>query len=288
MDVHPMIRENLGESAVPPSMIERMTLIMEVFGDRTARLRLDEIAEHTGLPRSTSHRILEQLVRLGWLRHTEAGYALWQRALQLGGSVSDHAEIRTAAVPLLERLHAQTGKIAHLGILDFADVVYLDKIGGVAAAAPPYRVGGRAPAHAVAIGKAMLAWLPPEEADALLEGGMKAYTHKTIIDLAVMYQELRRVRGRHGLAFECDEYVLGISCVAAAVRGPDGVVAGISLCGETSAGPLERYAPLVLDAAKRISLRLFPETSPDDMPSPVWSDGTMERILSLLDDDTLM
>ena len=283
-----MIRENLGGSAAPPSMIERMTLIMEVFGDRAARLRLDEIAAHTGLPRSTSHRILEQLVRLGWLRHTQGGYALGQRALRLGGSVSDHAEIRAATVPLLERLHTQTGKITHLGILDFADVVYLDKIGGVASSALPYPVGGRVPAHAVALGKAMLAWLPPEEADALLEGSMKAYTHHTITDMAVMYQELRRIRSRHGLAFECDEYVLGVTCVAAAVRGPDGVVAGISLCGETSAGPLERYAPLVVDAAKRVSLRLFPETSPDDMPSPVWSDGTMERILGLLDDDTLM
>ena len=44
----------------------------------------------------------------------------------------------------------------------------------------------------------------------------------------------------------------------------------------------------MLDVAKRISRRLFPETSPDDMPSTVWSDGMMERILGLLDDDTLM
>jgi DNA-binding IclR family transcriptional regulator len=167
-------------------------------------------------------------------------------------------------------------------------VIYLDKIGGVGAAALPSRVGGRAPAHAVGLGKAMLAWLPPEEADTLLEGGMKARTHNTITDLLVMHQELRRIRARHGLAFERGEYVLGISCVGAAVRGPDGVVAGISLCGETNAGPLERFAPLVLDVAKRIALRLFPETSPDDMHSTVWSDGMMERILNLLDDDTLM
>jgi DNA-binding IclR family transcriptional regulator len=282
-----MTQESPGGSAAPPSMIERMTLIMEAFGDRATRLRLDEIAAYTGLPRSTSHRILEQLVRLGWLRHTQDGYALGQRALQLGGSVNNHAEIRVAAVPLLEELHVRTGKVVHLGILDFADVVYLDKIGGVRAALPS-RVGGRAPAHAVSLGKAMLAWLPPEEADTLFEGGMKARTHNTITNLAVMHQELRRIRARHGLAFERDEYVMGISCVGAAIRGPEGVVAGISLCGQTSGDPLERYAPLVLDAAQRISLRLFPESSPDDMPSTVWSDGMMERILSMLDNDTLM
>jgi DNA-binding IclR family transcriptional regulator len=265
-----------------------MTLIMESFEDRATRLRLDEIAAQTGLPRSTSHRILEQLVRLGWLRHTQDGYALGQRALQLGGSVSNHAEIRAAAVPLLDELHARTGKVAHLGILDFADVVYLDKIGRLGTAATPSRVGGRAPAHATGLGKAMLAWLPPEEADTLFEGGMKARTQNTITNLSVMHQELRRIRARHGLAFERDEYVLGISCAGAAVRGPEGVVAGISLCGETGADALERYAPLVLDVAKRISLRLFPETSPDDMPSTVWSDGMMERVLSLIDSDALM
>jgi DNA-binding IclR family transcriptional regulator len=240
-------QESAGGSAAPPSMIERMTLIMEAFGDRSARLRLDEIAAYTGLPRSTSHRILEQLVRLGWLRHTQGGYALGQRALQLGGSVSNHAEIRAAAVPLLEELHAKTGKVVHLGILDFADVVYLDKIGRLGAAAPPSRVGGRAPAHAVSLGKAMLAWLPPEEADTLLEGGMKARTHNTITNLMVMHQELRRIRGRHGLAFERDEYVAGISCVGAAVRGPDGVVAGISQAHLAAAVPRDLAGRHALD-----------------------------------------
>ncbi|QIX28665.1 IclR family transcriptional regulator [Nocardioides sp. JQ2195] len=269
-------------------MVERMTLILDAFDDRSVRLRLDEIAASSGLPRSTCHRILEQLLRLGWLRHTQGGYALGQRALQLGGVVSDHSELRSAVVPLLEELHAQTGRIVHLGVLDFADVVYLDRIGGASAASLPSRVGGRAPAHAVGLGKAMLAWLSPEEADTLLEDGMKARTRNTITDLLVMHEELRRIRGRHGLAFERDEYVPGISCVGAAIRGPEGVVAGISLCGDSGAGPLERYAPLVLDVARRASRRMFPRSSPEDMPSTVWSDGMMERILTLIDDDALM
>lgn len=277
-----------ADSTPRQSMVERMTRVLDTFDDRSVRLRLDEIAEEANLPRSTCHRILEQLVRLDWLRHTQDGYGLGRRALHLGGAGGDHARLRTAAIPLLEELHSRTGKVVHLGVLDFADVVYLDKLGGAAAAALPSRVGGRAPAHAVGLGKAMLAWLPPEEADTLLDGSMKARTRNTITDLSVMHEELRRVRGRHGLAFERGEYVMGISCVGAAIRGPDGVAAGVSVCGETSAGPMERFAPLVLDVARRISLRLFPDSAPDDMPSPVWSDGMMEQILALLDDDTIL
>lgn len=282
-----MTSEAPSGQAAPPSMVERMTLIIEMFDDRAARLRLDEISAGTGLPRSTCHRILEQLVRLRWLRHSQGGYGLGQRALQLGGGVAHNDQLRSAAVPMLQDLHDQTGRVVQLGILDFAEVVYLDQIGAGATPALTSRVGGRAPAYAVGLGKAMLAWLTPEEAETLLEDGLKARTRNTITDLLVMHEELRRIRGRHGLAFERDEYVQGISGVAAAIRGPEGPVAAVSLGGQTGA-PLERYAPLVLDVARRVSQRMFPDTSPEDRPSTVWSDGMMERILTLIDDDAMM
>lgn len=273
----------------PQSMVARMTVIMDCFADRTARLRLDQIADRTALPRSTCHRILEQLVRLRWLRHTQGGYALGQRALQLAGVVGNHDELRAAAVPVLEDLAARTGMVAILGVLDFAEVVYLDRIGPAKTPGMPTRVGARAPAYAVATGKAMLAWLPAEEADALLDGALRARTRNTITDLLVMHEELRRIRSRHGLAFEREEATMGVCCVGAAVRGPEGPVAGIALCTQTtSANQLDRYAPLVLDAARRTALRLYPEIEQDDRPSTMWSDGMMERILQLIDDDTLM
>lgn len=270
------------------SMLSRMSWILDTFADRSDRLRLDDIAIATGLPRSTCHRILEQLVWLNWLQHSRDGYALGRRALQLGGGIGGHEELRAVAVPLLQELHGKTGHLVQLGILDFAEVVYLDTLGfGHRVPAAP-RVGGRAPAYAVAMGKAMLAWLSPEEADTLLEGGLRARTRATITDLTVMHVELRRIRGRHGIAFEHDEYVQGVSSVGAAVRGPEGVVAGIALSGLTSAGSLERYAPLVLDVSRRTSQRLFPASSPDDIPSTVWSDGMMEIVLALIDEDAIM
>ncbi|MFI6712276.1 IclR family transcriptional regulator [Nonomuraea sp. NPDC050478] len=232
----------------PPSMVERMTLIMDAFAGRAALLTLEDVARRTRLPRSTAHRILDQLVRLDWLEHTSSGYRLGRRALGLGGD-GGHGRIREAAAPLLHELQLSTGLVVHLAVLDGADVRFLDKAGGPFARSVPSRVGGRAPAHATALGRAILAWLEPERVEALIG------------DPGSLHQELHRVRQRRGLAFERGDCFPGIASVAAAIRGPEGPVAGISLAGDSRA-PLERVAPLVRDAARQASRALFPEPEP--------------------------
>lgn len=229
-------------SGPPPSMVERMTLIMDAFSGRSARLTLEHVARRTRLPRSTAHRILDQLVRHDWLEHSSSGYRLGRRALGLGGADGGHGEIRAAAAPLLHELQLATGLVAHLGVLDGADVYYLDKAGGPLARSVPTRVGGRAPVRATALGRAILAWLEPEQVEALVG------------EAGPLHQELRRVRERRGLAFERGGH--GVCAVAAAIRGPDGPVAGLSLAGDARA-PLERVAPLVGEAARQASHALF-------------------------------
>ncbi|MEV7808484.1 IclR family transcriptional regulator [Microbispora sp. NPDC088329] len=254
----------------PPSMVERMTLILDAFTGRSTRLTLEDVARRTHLPRSTAHRILDQLVRLNWLDHTSFGYSLGKRALGLGGRDGGHGEIREAAAPVLHNLQIRTGMVVHLAVLDGAEVFYLDKVGGRFALSVPSRVGGRAPAHCTALGKAILAWLEPEQAEALVDGHINRpasrlpsrlpspLTGRAIGDIGTLHQELNRIRRRRGLAFERGECFPGISCVAAAVRGHEGPVAGISLAGDDRT-PLEKVAPLVVEAARQVSLALFPD-----------------------------
>jgi DNA-binding IclR family transcriptional regulator len=246
---------------LPPSMVERMSLILDAFVSPTTRLTLEQVARATHLPRSTTHRILDQLVKLDWLTHTAFGYSLGRRALGLGGGDKVDNELRAATAPYLHDLQLRTGMVAHLGTLDEADVCYLDKIGGRFAGAVPSRVGGRAPAYCTALGKAMLAWLEPEEVDRLLAGGLNRFTGRTIGDLGTLHQELHRIRVRSGLAFESGESFPAIACVAAAVRGPDKPLGAISLVGDLTA-PIERIAPLVLNAARAVSEELFPGLAP--------------------------
>lgn len=242
---------------LPPSMVERMTLILDAFTTPSTRLTLEQVARTTHLPRSTAHRILDQLVRLEWLSHSSFGYALGSRSLGLGGSGGSHLELREAAAAALHDLQIRTGLVVHLAILDGAEVRYLDKVGGRFASAVPSRVGGRAPAHCTALGKAMLAWLPAEEVESVVVPALGRQTSRTICDISTLHQELSRIRARNGLAFERGECFPEISCVAAAVRGPEGPVGAISMVGDART-PLERVAPLVVGATRQVTHQLFP------------------------------
>lgn len=241
---------------LPPSMVERMSLILDLFTSPSARLTLEEVSRGTHLPRSTAHRILDQLVRLDWLAHTPFGYSLGRRALALGGGDKTDGELRAAAAPVLHDLQVRTGLVAHLASLDGPEIRYLDKLGGRFAGSVPSRVGGHAPAYSTALGKAMLAWLEPEEVDRRLAGGLDRFTGRTIGDLESLHQELNRIRGRNGIALERGESFPDIACVAASVRGPEGPLGAISLVGDLSSN-VERIAPVVLAAARAVSVELF-------------------------------
>ncbi|NUS42747.1 MAG: IclR family transcriptional regulator [Mycobacteriaceae bacterium] len=255
-------RSATGADRIPVSMIERMTLILDAFDASTPTLTLLGLVERTGLPRSTVHRILDQMIRLRWLAHASGGYRLGLRALELGGLTADHNEIRDAVGPLLHELSQRTGMAGHLAVLDGRDVVYLDKAGGRFAAALPTRLGGRMPAHSTALGKAMLACLEPAIAEAALQGRgahtLPRLTPRTLCDAPTLHRELERIRLRQGVAVDREECVTGIVCVAAPVRGRGAAPAALSLSGPADAVHVERLARVVLEVAHEAGHALYP------------------------------
>ena len=227
------------QSNLPLSMVERMTLIMEAFDKPLARLTLDEVTRHTGLPRSTAHRILDQLVQCRWLIHAKTHYSLGSRALTLGGRELAQHELRSAASGVLQALAYRTGACTHLVTLAGTEIYYLDMFGGRPEHRLSSRVGGRAPAHRTAAGKAIMAGMAPEQ------------VHNQIMNPARGTGAVR-IRSRNGLAVERGELIPGLACVGAAVRSNDGPVGAISVAARADA-PLEPIAPLVLHAARTIS-----------------------------------
>ncbi|MBF0660206.1 IclR family transcriptional regulator [Rhodococcus sp. BL-253-APC-6A1W] len=261
-------------------MIDRMTLILESFDSRGA-LTLEEVTCRSGLPRSTVHRILDQLVGRGWIDHASFGYCLGARALGLGGSDTGHRRIREAAAPHLHELALQTGAVVHLTVLDGNEVLYLDKVGGQFASSVPSRVGGRFPAYATASGKAILAWLEPERVDALYGKRLPPCTDRTIGDNATLHQELNRIRKRRGVAFEREEAASGIGCVGVALRGVDGPVAALSLAADARSTRLEWVAPIVADAARKITRTLFPDHDREETPGTALpASGSLDRVVA--------
>jgi DNA-binding IclR family transcriptional regulator len=245
----------------PVSMIERMTLILDAFDISTPTLTLVELVERTGLPRSTLHRILDQLIRLRWLAHSGGGgYRLGMRILELGGLSADHNEIRDCAGPLLHELSERTGMVGHLAVLDGHDVVFLEKAGGSFAATLPTRLGGRMPVHATALGKAMLATLDPAVADAVSRTRLPRLTPRTLCDPEALHRELAQARMRQGVAIDREEAVTGIACVAAPLRGRGATPAALSLSGRADAMSFDRLARAVLAVAHEAGRLLSPGT----------------------------
>lgn len=222
----------------PASMIERMTLILNAFdGPAPVRTLLD-VVDRTGLPRSSVHRIIDQMLRLRWLAHAPGGYRLGTRALELGGLAVEHNEIRHAMRPLLQDLCGRTGMVAHLGVLDGPEVLIVDKVADRCCDDIPTRLGARMPAHCTALGKALLATLPPRVLELACRERLPRLTPRTIGHRADLHRELDRVRCHRGVAVDRAESFSGVVCVAVAIRAATehAGVAALSLSGRLEGG----------------------------------------------------
>jgi DNA-binding IclR family transcriptional regulator len=271
----------------PVSMVERMTLVLDAFDAASPRLTLAELTERTGIPRSTTHRILDQLVELRWLEHSGQSYALGMRALELGGLAAAHHELRDIASPLLGQLHTRTGAVASLAVLDRRDVVFVDRHGRGLSSDVVTRVGGRAPTHATSAGKAMLAWGDDAALRTAYPQRLPTRTPRTITSLDALRQDLAQVRARGGVAYEREELTPGSASVAVALRGTGRPVAALMLSGDARSVSLERLAPFVQEAARQASRALFPEPGArrrsrtvDRSPAPSpWPPGALDRLV---------
>ena len=266
-------------------MVARVAVIMSSFGTAGTLKRLDEVVADTGLPRSSVHRILTQLHAAGLLRHGPDGYTPVASSLPASG-MTDHSPLRAVASPVLERLHSDTALVVQLGVLLDADVVWLDKVSGNTGLLVPTRVAGRTPAHAGALGKAMLATLAAEDVDRRLSDTLRKLTPATIAQRSTLHQELARIRSRHGLAYDDQEQAVGLSSIAAPIRMKDGAVAGLSLTGAMPAHRLTNMAPFLTRAARGIAERLGSAASaPGHSDEVTVTDDMLSRVLRTLSTD---
>lgn len=276
------------DTAPPKSMVERVTAIVDAFPDANTILLLEDISKRTALPRSTTHRILEQLIDHGWMQHTGNGYRLGRRAIGGSGTGGDTHALRGAAGPVLQELMLRTGLVVHLSVLRGANIVYLDKLGGRFAVDVPSRVGTTAPANTTAGGKAMLAMLDDRVVRQQLPSPLPRRTERSIASMPTLLMELRQIRQRRGLAFESDEAADGIACVAAPLRDGQGGLAAVSLCGRSGL-QLDRLAPLLVQSVRSIEASVtWPEeghppagTTIGGAVEDAWSPETCDRLLAL-------
>jgi DNA-binding IclR family transcriptional regulator len=257
-------RHTCLSAKAPSSMIQRMTSILEAFEHPRSALTLEEVASRTSLPRSTTHRILEQLVGFHWVRRRGMSYHIGQRALELGDRWVGQSSLRKAAAPHLLELAARTDMVAHLAILHLAhtEICLLDTVGGRIRLDTPTPARWRLPAHCTALGKAMLASLEPNEIDTCYAQGVTRRTRVSVHTLTDLHRELAKVRAHNGLAVERGQCFADLGCVAMVLRGPVGAVGAVSVSGDLRNPALDRVAPIVAAAARKIEADVYPGTGP--------------------------
>lgn len=214
-------------------------------------LPLAELARQAGLPKTSTHRLAEELCRHALLERTELGYRLGMRLFELGAGVPPQRALREAALPLMADLREATRCTVHLAVLDGVDVVYVQILNSPGGRRLPSKLGGRLPAHATGVGKAILAYAAPEVVTARIDAGLPRLTPRTISTPGALTRELEQIRSS-GVAYDREESTIGIHCVAAPVfDAQDRVVAALSVTGR-STREIVRIAP----AARTVGLAL--------------------------------
>jgi DNA-binding IclR family transcriptional regulator len=176
---------------------------MEAFNGRQQVLSLADLNKRTRLPKSTLHRLVDQLCQVGWLERARGGYRVGLRMFELGTLAVEENRLHDAAFPHLQALASCTGLAAQLAILDRAEVVYLERI-VMGPIRLPTRRGGRKPAYCTALGKAIAAY-DDEATNAVISAPMPRQTehdHRAgcPVDRTRTGPRIRRgVRPRRGL-----------------------------------------------------------------------------------------
>jgi len=240
----------------PKSVLGRALTLLTAFRQGDAELTLAEITRRTGLPKPTAHRMLAELAQWNIVERTPRGIRLGMRLFELGQLAPLQRGLREAATPFLSDLFEATHETVHLAVPDGLDVVYVQKLAGRSGPQIPSRIGGRMPAYCTGVGKALLAFAPPERLAVVVAGGLTRRTPRTVVAPGLLAEELARVRER-GVAEEHEESTVGIACVAAPVLdGGRYAVAAISITGWANRLDTARLAPAVRTAALGLSRAL--------------------------------
>lgn len=210
------------------TVLGRVAAIMEAFNSGQQVLSLGDLSEHTGLPKSTLHRLADQLCQVGWVQREPGGYRVGMRLFELGSLAVEGNRLHEAAFPHLQALAAKTGLSAQLGILDQAEVVYLERI-VMGPIRLPTRRGGRKPAYCTALGKAMAAF-DDDVIRAVVSARLPRKTANTITEPGALRTELNQVR-EAGVAFDRGEAYQELVCVAAPIRDSGRAIGAVSVTG---------------------------------------------------------
>lgn len=253
-----MDKEEQGKSN---STLERALLILEKLSVADGKVGIRELAESVNLPKSTTHRILDMLLKAGFVEQdviTEK-YSIGLKAIEIGMSGLKNVDLVDASIPHLRDLVATTKQTSFLAVYNDGEIVYIYKVEGTSSVITNANLGTRNPIHCTGLGKAIVAFFPLEDVERIItQMGLKKYTSTTITDRQQFLEELSKIR-QAGVSFNFEEFDEGLSSIAAPIFNYTGqVVAAISVAGPTKhiVENREEIEELIKEKSALISRRL--------------------------------
>lgn len=241
--------------------VARALSILELFNDRRLQLTTNEIAGLTGLNRGTTYRFCRTLLSLGYLE--EVGSSTFRpgiKCISLAQAALGSRDIVQIGTPLLQSLRDRLHETVNMAILDDTEVVYVARILNSDLVTLRLVVGSRLPTYATSMGRVMLAFLPPDEANAILDrSDIQPLTNATLVDRADLQRELQRIK-KLGYAYNDQGVAVGVRGIAAPILDGKGrAVAAVNLSIARPLTPDEvknDLAPEVMATAAQISARV--------------------------------
>jgi IclR family acetate operon transcriptional repressor len=250
-----------GYSTNSHQSIQRAAAILRCFSEQTPELSVTALSAQLGLHKSTVSRLLAALRRESLVEQDPETrkFRLGTSLVTLAGVVLSGMHLRRAVEPYLGRLADLTQETANITVLDGNECVNVERSASLKNIRAVGWIGRRTPLHCTAAGKALLAYMAPQERRKLLPARLPVFTAKTITKRSALEAELEQVR-QQGYALANEEFEEGLTAVAAPIRNRSGrVIAAITVSGPAyrmDPAAIQRFVVPVQEAAGEISARL--------------------------------
>ena len=212
-------------SRQPLQTVLKALALLQAFDLDEEWLGVRELGRILNLNSATVHNLLSTLATAGFVEQDPGSrkYRLGLGLVRMAGIKLAQLDIVGIANPLLKHLAESTGETITLSVLHGDDLLYLAKVESAQPVRVASRIGGSAPLHCSANGKALLAFRPPAEIDRMLARPLKRYTEATVVNPERIKEDLKRIRGS-GYATDFGAYIEGVNAIAAPVRDAQGVI----------------------------------------------------------------
>jgi len=239
------------------SVTARALAVLDAFDAGHRHQTLAAISRRAGLPLTTTHRFVNQLVEAeALIRCSDGAYEIGSKLWRLGILASVHADLRELALPYMEDIYSLGIDAVQIGVLDGVRCLVIDRISGSRSMSVKSRPGARLPLHASGIGKVLLAYGNPELQEAALKS-LDRITEQTITSPTELSKQLEQIK-REGFAATKEELALGAISIAVPVFGlGNRVIAALGVVIPSNTKDSSHLVPVLKVTAQALGRKLM-------------------------------